>query len=176
MTWLAAMALIVPTACMNRLPYDEAEYAQKLEANEAAAREFRQHVAEARSARVQAMTMLGKRQKKSFRMSAGEFKRVQEILSHTQAVPPAMGESDGAGVCFERAITLEFLNAEGEVIEIIRTPQWRYMPESAARQLAPSRQSRFYEAWWSLPDDECAEFNALRVLKEADSWIDQAIR
>lgn len=176
MTGLANAALLVPTACLHQQAYDTTKYTRKLEKAKAQAEEFRQHVAEARSARVKAFTMVGERRQKSFPMPAEEFERVQKILAHTQAVPPAMGKWDGVSGSFYGGITLEFLNAEGTVIERLNFPTQRFMPETAAQQLSPARSMNFYEAPWSLPDAECAEFKALPVFKKAWDWIDQAVR
>ena len=178
MTCLAAAgaALLAPTACLHQPAYDTAKYAQKLAEEEAQAEQLRRDVAAARSARVEVFTMVGKSQKKVFPMPAAEFARVQKILAHSQVVPPAMGEWDRVSGCFYGGIILEFLNAEGTVIERMYSPQWKFMPESAARRLSPARDMNHYEACWSLPDAECAEFKALPLFKKAHDWLDQATR
>lgn len=159
---ICATCLLLGTACQQQA-YNAAvaKQGERLE-------HMQQSVKSAEKAEIRILLMHGHK-KITLPVPPAQLAQLKEILSHLQAVPPAMGERYFTHALWLAYADICLLGADGKTpdcrISIINPKS--IMAESAAKKLSHKRSQHPYEAAYYLPDAALAELDALPIVVQA---------
>lgn len=104
-----------------------------------------------------------------FYLTPKECEQLRNIISHSEAVPPAKGKPQVIFVSYPSFETLVLLDNQGREYDLPMLARL-WMKKSEADALAEDRMRRSDEPHWCLPDEDYAALQALPTLRQARLW------